>query len=601
MVWATLFCLFFSIYGHASWENYAQAERSGFRKPDQYVYVGEYLVDKWSEFDDHQKKEALHEAITLYLSAGKTSKPRKDIANYDRKDPVFGDYFHPKERKVLQFFSMAGLTYKDNWQGLFTTIFTVWAQLTSQKKAYDLQGPMKDKMTKHIGILLEAISLGRFVVDNPCALHKLPIHMENSIFKNWEKKSNIMRFATQAAALGGISNQLGENHWFKDALSLVQYLKHPAIPEEVKKLADIGVKNYQKKPELKNLREKAEKLHENYGGRKNIPNKKWLEITFDKTEEEIKKIFTKIDPPKPYSVRVIQTVFDALTKVKNEKAVLHLVKGFGVSYIANLKNPGTLQVASQSDYRESPGAYRVDVTNYISDPTQGPNASIDAAAGAVHRNAAEEAGTLPNALHKVLTPDIHYSQGYLELAENSEEELNKWLLKLKKDIGLLEVLPQWVVYETTGTIGLQIFTAAPSFQTAPTPKEGSAAAEICKILVSNQYKASTQITVIQAILQGNKTPLNLTLVGQGAFNNNQSAIDLSLHESLKASAGQNVDVFVHAFREDAQQIANDTIKALHKGLKDQEKIDFVVKKWNQEDFINTFGSEDFKKRAIKIG
>jgi hypothetical protein len=234
-----------------------------------------------------------------------------------------------------------------------------------------------------------------------------------------------------------------------------------------------------------------------------------------------------------------------------EKPTFYLVQNVGINGLnrTDLGRGAIVQLASQFNYLESPSPELVPVSQYLYDHTQGPQGVIEAAAGTLHRHAAVIAGKLPHALHNVLptnNSDV-YKNGYLELGHLNDATCKSLEKTIKDNISELEILPQWVMCETSGAYQLQVFASAPSFQGSKSPAPGSCAARIAEMIVVKQYELIAKLAVIQSKSYG-RIPLHLTLVGQGAFNNPTSIIEKALNAVAKVVKGHKVDVYVHVFK-----------------------------------------------------
>jgi len=323
---------------------------------------------------------------------------------------------------------------------------------------------------------------------------------------------------------------------------LIAQLKSPSIPEQVQQLADKGFSNKDKTVNRNQLT--------------------WIEDTFNKTEKEIRVSLKNIPPPKTYSLSTINEAIQVQPEnTSSELPHFTIVEGVSVNDLHKmpLGQNSVLQVASQFDFQESVGAFDAPVTSYASDRTQGPQASIEAAAAALHRKAAKDAGNLPNALTDLIPEDLQikypelYRHGYLQLSVIKDEQDKIWLLQhIKNNIEKLKVLPQDVICESTQARQLQVFCAAPSFQGAARPAEGSTDDLICKKLVVAQYTATAQLAVIKARETGKIVPLHLTFVGQGAFNNHPTVMQEAMESVASVVKGENVAVFAHAYNQAAK-------------------------------------------------
>lgn len=339
--------------------------------------------------------------------------------------------------------------------------------------------------------------------------------------------------------------------------SLIDYLKSVHLDPAIEQLVTTGIANYQREP-LRSQRLMATQTQAGAGGRE----KGWIEATFGKKETEILESLSALDGPPTWSLAEIESAFNEAIKglASGPAAALPtftLVKGISVSYLHEypLGRDSVVQLASQFNFLESPSTHRVPVSDYLSDPTQGPRGSMEAAAAALHRTAAELRGRLPNALFDVLEGDVSlfYRNGYLEPRKLAPEGLKTVNALVKKNLQRMTILPQWVRCEATGAVQLQVFAAAPSFQGQPQPGIGSLEAQLCDTLVTAQYRAIAQLAVIRSIKSGATVPLHLTLVGQGVFNNPPSVLKNAFVEVAKVvKSFPNVKVFIHAYNDDAQ-------------------------------------------------
>lgn len=348
-----------------------------------------------------------------------------------------------------------------------------------------------------------------------------------------------------------------EDESMKKPSGLVSYIKEPSIPKEVEAIANIGLSRYQKdEVGLKSARINGL----DGGGRQGD----WIFSTFNKSEDDIINDFKNLDAPLYFSVKEI---FDAYQEiVKKHPSVSHepmakftLVKGLQVSYLHEypLAKESFVQLASQYNYLESPGAHIVSVTNYLQDQTQGPLGSIEAAAAALHRTASVESKKLPHALLKVL-PSSHqnyYRHGYLMLYNLSEIELGPLYEHIEANIANLYILPQWVINEPSGTKMFQVFSAAPSYQGSARPTINSFGGKISLLLLTAQYKAIAELAVIRSLLRNAPVNVHFTRVGGGVFNN---PIEV-LASAFKAVAEvvikyPQVNIFIHGFKETDQDL-----------------------------------------------
>lgn len=358
---------------------------------------------------------------------------------------------------------------------------------------------------------------------------------------------------------------------------LLDHLKQTYIPETVKKLALKGYENYKTSPLLKKL--ESIKVDQAPGAR----DENWIFVTFGVQEAEILKDLEQLPAPLTWTVEEINLAYQHMTaghhKPDSEKAHFILVNGVGISGLHRTKwgKNSIVQLASQFNYLESTSSDITNVSSYIFDWTQGPLGAIEAAAATLHRHAAVTTSKLPHALYNVLQENVpsYYKNGYLTLSSPSKETKKLLLNNVNKNISKLEILPQWVICESSGSTQLQVFSAAPSFQGSKMPEEDSLETEICKQLVAIQYEAIAKLAVLQSILLEREIPLHLTLIGQGAFNNPPSVIAEAFNKVANIVKGYDVKVFIHVFGDDAK----------NKFL--QAKTDsFTFEEMSRETFIN---------------
>ncbi|MBN9288413.1 MAG: hypothetical protein BGO43_14215 [Gammaproteobacteria bacterium 39-13] len=331
----------------------------------------------------------------------------------------------------------------------------------------------------------------------------------------------------------------------KKTSPLKSYLKEPSIPEIIRNLAAEGG------PNARQLTKEGAKA----GGR----GHGWVGQTFGRNEDTLLASLKNIDGPQTYTMGEIKKTSEKAAEavVEGEATpLITVVQGVSASDLHRyaLGDNSVFQVASQFDFQESRGAFDTPVSDYPFDPTQGPYASIEAAAGALHRKAAKKSGKLPHALTDMFPegllakyPNL-YKDGYLELSTITEEADKQRLLDhIEANIDKLKILPQWVTCEATQVQQLQVFTAAPSFQTQSIPDVHSVDHQICEALVVAQYRASAQLAVIRSRETGLTVPLHLTMVGQGAFNNNPIVMQKAMEAVAQVVKGEKVAVYVHAY------------------------------------------------------
>ena len=262
--------------------------------------------------------------------------------------------------------------------------------------------------------------------------------------------------------------------------------------------------------------------------------------------------------PQGISVGDIQRKFNSATRIdhRGQRAFFHLVQGVDARYLALAPSASTgcavVQVASQFNFLEALTPAHNPIMGYFNDHTQGAQASLGSLAALMVRDHYFKGmadGDIQPLFCNLRPPQ--YQNGYLQLFEFDRDPhgLKELEAKINSFGGMLRILPQWGFPELGGgNAMLQVFTAAPSYQGARMPAEGSVGARICNMLVVSQYRAIAQLAVMLSLSLGRgRVPLHLTLVGQGFFQNPPSVLTDSLNAVHEVVDGYNVDVFVHGY------------------------------------------------------
>ena len=262
--------------------------------------------------------------------------------------------------------------------------------------------------------------------------------------------------------------------------------------------------------------------------------------------------------PQPIPVEDIQRKFNSATRIDHsgQRAFFHLVQGVDARYLALAPSASTgcavVQVASQFNFLEALTPAHNPIMGYFNDHTQGAQASLGSLAALMVRDHYFKGmadGDIQPLFCNLRPPQ--YQNGYLQLFEFDRDPhgLKELEAKINSFGGMLRILPQWGFPELGGgNAMLQVFTAAPSYQGARMPAEGSVGARICNMLVVSQYRAIAQLAVMLSLSLGRgRVPLHLTLVGQGFFQNPPSVLTDSLNAVHEVVDGYNVDVFVHGY------------------------------------------------------
>lgn len=324
-------------------------------------------------------------------------------------------------------------------------------------------------------------------------------------------------------------------------------------------------------------------------------------------------------PITPFTLREIQ---EEKSQIDQTNQSLHKAKfilpnldknGRGIDALKLYKfahNESIVQLASQFEALESPTKCHNSVINWPYDFTQGPKAALQSISASKHREAACLQGKLPDAIKELLDscivqdykgnnvpitkkyPDL-YKNGYLMLEEINDNKMPKTnklinginkiffqsykksavfdMSKLKKhikeNIGNLKFLSQWVKCENTDQTQLQAFSAAPNCANLcfdnKRNKTSNLTTEICKIIVSEQYKAIAQVAAIRAAKTGNHQSLHLTLVGQEVFHNPPEVVKEAIKLVYEEVKDYDVSVYIHAFNQSKYDFIRSICKELN--------------------------------------
>ncbi|KAK2961502.1 putative RasGEF domain protein [Blattamonas nauphoetae] len=311
-----------------------------------------------------------------------------------------------------------------------------------------------------------------------------------------------------------------------------------------------------------------------------------LSSFYPKTHELTKALLTK-QPSLPFISIPMGDVRTAASTLNRDEALspkYYCVSQLSADMIQLFdQTQPNVMVASQFNALESPGSSVSPLPYWPSDHTQGPRASLQSLSGADLRCAAQELGTLPDAILPVLSslsvdgrpilevyPSL-YRNGYLCLT-NVRDLNHLQLLKdhIESHITDLRLQMQWVKCEATDTFQLQAFCAAPSFQGMVVDwnqrtEKISLLRSICRILVVEQYRAVATIAAL------NKRPFHLTSVGQGVFNNPPTVMVDCFKAIDEVLQGTDTKVYFHCW---TRQSALQWTQVLDRfGRKFEAKID----------------------------
>lgn len=273
---------------------------------------------------------------------------------------------------------------------------------------------------------------------------------------------------------------------------------------------------------------------------------------------------------KPITLGELDAIYRTLPKASGS-AKLQIVKGIDGKLQGSA---GIMQVASQANFLEATDPSYMDLTSYPADRTQGPQASIAVLSSLLERDFAckskdltsQPSSTQPSYQPEFENKGLPYKHGYFEPFKMPEAAKAQLLKTLNPDnIRILVQTGTHEIYETPIT---QVFNFAPSFQgysgkqdyqnglalkfetqysSIYAPTIASSAGQLCEKIVVPQYRAIAQLAAIRSLLEGKNVPLELTMVGQGAFANPPEVLKKAFEEVKKVVAGFDVTVYVHAY------------------------------------------------------
>ena len=278
---------------------------------------------------------------------------------------------------------------------------------------------------------------------------------------------------------------------------------------------------------------------------------------------------------------------------KSPRPVLwYLVHGVDALLLGNAKSwllwGGVQQVASQFNGLEAPSSAHAKLATYRTDRTQGPRASLACPASLIQRDRSYRHNDPNRAFFEGLGLGGLYHNGYLELQRGTRPLLEAALKLLPERLGQLRLLAQtgqlWTSHTgpRPGPVDItQVFTAAPSFQHAPSPPlPDSVEGQLCAALVVGQYEALGEFAAVKASMDfrtaDNPLPLHVTLLGQGAFRNPPMTMQKALQRLSEVLQGHEVRVYVHCWSQSDLQLARACLDKANVAHKDMEPGDFYA-------------------------
>lgn len=223
---------------------------------------------------------------------------------------------------------------------------------------------------------------------------------------------------------------------------------------------------------------------------------------------------------------------------------------------------GIVQYASQFNALESPYIEKAELKDYSGDPTQGPQGVMPCGNALLARHFGKEFNAFEHVIPDKATRDKFVKSGYVQWG-NDPAQFNALLDKpvveaapiahgqpasSEKRIDKLLLPIVWAKPELGDNAVLQCFTAAPPTKSYNNAGDIEIQKTIANKLVVSQYEALAKMAVVRARQTGKAVPLHLTLVGGGVFKNDSSVLRNALAAVKKIVEGENVDVYVHAFR-----------------------------------------------------
>jgi hypothetical protein len=281
----------------------------------------------------------------------------------------------------------------------------------------------------------------------------------------------------------------------------------------------------------------------------------------------------------PVSINTINTKYSSYTLTEtSSKAKFFNVIGVDALLLpySQLSINSISQIASQYNFLEAPNNNYFEITNYYSDSTQGPRASLSCLISLIIRDllfkrvndSSKQLVDSQRIFNNELFNNI-YKNGYLTLEQFGTpltvyENVLQYLTSNKDN---LNIFAQWGIpelwkdrpFSIKDNGLLQVFTAAPSLQHinqySPEGLEiinKPININICKLLVSLQYEAIGKLAVMRCIetnaSETNPIRIHLTAVGQGSFNNHISVMSDSFDKFFNVIKNYNIIVYFHTYQ-----------------------------------------------------
>ena len=325
----------------------------------------------------------------------------------------------------------------------------------------------------------------------------------------------------------------------------------------------------------------------------------------------------------PVSINTINTKYSSYTHTEiASKAKFFNVIGVDALLLpySQLSINSISQIASQYNFLEAPSNDYFQITEYYTDSTQGPRASLSCLISLMIRellfkrvtDTSKQLVDSQPLFNNELFNNI-YKNGYLTLSHEDydDEFYDRVLYYLLENKDNLNIFAQWGIpeiwkdrlFSTTDNGLLQVFTAAPSLQHInqyiPAGIEilkKPVNLDICKLLVAAQYEAIGKLAVMRCIetnaSETNPVRVHLTAVGQGSFNNHISVMSDSFDNFFNVIKNYNIIVYFHTYQ---LNTASQEIINIIEGLARKHKISI-----HENMSAKTFYNFQIPKTAIPI-
>jgi len=312
------------------------------------------------------------------------------------------------------------------------------------------------------------------------------------------------------------------------------------VPAEMKEINEI----------LKELR-----LQSIFEGLKWGSLRAWIEYVKEAVRlvtEKIRANEIQVTKPEPLQIGEIDAIYRAVNPHRyavRPKAEFCIVQGVDPKLLPlapSAKN-AIVQVVSKFNFLQSNNQDYKNITDYLSDQSQGSQASLGSLAALIVRDyyfQKHDPQNIFRGVHKGT-----YQNGYLRPASTNKTGQNKLLETLLSNIGKLCILAQWGIPDLSPDDSpmLQVFTGFPSYEhSGAPPVMDSTELRIYYELLNAQYTAIAQLAALRSLEPSvGQVNLHITLGDTAFWKGLGGILKASLVELCYKVNAFNVKVFFH--------------------------------------------------------